>query len=1431
MKKTKKLLLFLLTMIMIVGATVAVSAAVSVPQYATPTKLSVKWDKWTVNKKTKEGSYMPASTGKKITLYTNMTDKIQNPLGNPVVDDSNGNVTGYKFYVSYQWTTSWKGDATPDRTDIDTTPEALALRDDLSGKVDPKVTVKSSNTAVASVANAIDVEGVEEKTSVKIASKKVTVDGKKVTQYTPTYTRTHTLTGTITVVPKSNGTANITIAYDLYNSKNVLTTKNMTKIAATVKTYADEITVGNAEDKEGVPTIALATNGTYALGAYTNADASSKGLTYKVESGSEGLKVNKNGLVTAATSKKVTEPHGTITITSADKAVSTSVKVTTQPVSVTKIGFGVTEWKDDAHTEWQSSTKQSSLALVTNADMDNHTAKVEAKKLGSYKVGKKNVTIYEPFVQEDPEVLYKSSNPAVAEVNPVTGEVVAKKNGKATITACLKLNNKVTSSVAVTVTTELSTLQANNVNTIVGKTGKIGAGVNAGVANVTYKYNINSIFVPELDENTGEICYNRDVLREENEKGTLSSAKKIAAFTKKYLTVDSKGTVKGVRPCMAQITVTASRKNGPSITKDVYAYVSAATNKVTTTITQVAGEGAGSDVAINSKNKAAVAITSEEEQVYEVKAELSPVTSYSKDEAATLNTDYVVTSSKPAVIEILQSNEGDYFIAPRAKGSSVITVTAADGSGKKQAITVTVTVDAYEISSAKAQYGILTDGFTDDITKKEYDYDEIKDLPVIVLKANSKNTYKASTEIAAKTNASASNTGVAYYYTNGTSASSIKNFKEGSFTIVVARSKDGKFEQKYVVYRPDQNMLATKEDVNFQIYFTGWNNEEGEIRIPTSNDDLDEETFSNPIWLTAGETIQLYSEVLLKDPDSGKLLTDVTAVTYATSNKKIATVSSAGLVKAVGRGYVTITATYRTSDGNKVATAEIYVGRSKASVEATIDAAINSQISGTDFNAITGAKPSYNSKTKTMTVAINDPSVNITELQGIGALGILNAIRFADYSLDINGCYVTILSGEDILSEINVAVMQNEAGTVWYDVQAGDTNYKANNYEELKSVVKKVIGSTGLDKTTWLDWAGLKMYVDAYYSGLETVTTPNGEEDVWFGYGDGTHYTVDFTITDAVLTSEINKEINAAMDDVDAYLEKYADQIPGIVDVDYNAETSTFTANVTVDEDLTFGELFDAMETGREDLVKIVMNTLDGFSGNVFVANAKVDATATINSTVNGETVGTQTALILFDGEYVSIETSYDISNLPDQVGNAIDRLEGLQIRDERGKVTEDRVNNAINRILNNTRIQNRKISELQDASGIATVTYTVGGRTITKNYTLRLNVILTEKEEMVIDAENYTVLTGDADISETETEETEAVETETEEAETEETETEETETEETEEVETEAEETEEVETETEEAEAEETETEETETVENEAAEVAGEATKVVVEE
>lgn len=458
----------------------------------------------------------------------------------------------------------------------------------------------------------------------------------------PAETERTALTGAETLLKENkNGTATMKTVYKLKLTAvangsakiTIASTDGKKKATLNVKvtTYADDIACSNTYTVDGKEYIDVAKNGSVNLGAaVTNGNATNKKLAYKVTTVDDKKAVKVSGSGVVSVTNKYTTGTAAITITaqgSKNKAVTKVVYVNVKGATAKLVPV-------------QDNTSTSAKTDVLGELNKRNTVSLKANRTSSaytYTIKMTGV--------DNKDLVFVSNKPAVASVD-ANGKITAKANGSAVITVSYKNDSKKTAKINVKVTTdvEVMTVAAKNFTIVANgsATADIAAKVNAGASNKGVTYSISQI----IDENGHVISEKREIA--------------------KYASVASNGKVRAKKPCI--ITVKATAKGDETISQAVTVTAIIPVNKV------AIKEG----TAVITKR--AFTLKDNEAATFTLAAEVTGKT------AEPTNKKVTWTSNKPAVASV----DANGVVTVKAKGSAVITATAADGSKKSAKITLTV---------------------------------------------------------------------------------------------------------------------------------------------------------------------------------------------------------------------------------------------------------------------------------------------------------------------------------------------------------------------------------------------------------------------------------------------------------------------------------------------------------------------------------------------------------------------------------------------------------------------------------------------------------------------------------------------------------------------------------------------------------------------
>lgn len=880
MNRIKKILITVCALVMALGTSIVSSAAA-------PTTVSVARVKaFTVTQDGKKAS--------KVTAYSNGTDK------------------NAKITVQYTY-----DDVTVKSKEGDVVKSTVAPAE---------VRVTSANRGIVNVASTL--KNAEAKPD---ESKATTKTDKKTGEVTTTVPVT--VEGELSYTPIAKGSTKITI-----EENTSLKGKKKTVLTVNVVTLADGITFGG-NVTEGVMTVAK--GGKLSLDAQISNAASNMNLKYEVTSvtDKDGKTVDlyKEGKADSGNKKEIAK------YAAVDKKGNVSLKNDTSKVSLGDFSAVVTVTSVDGNATGKVTVK-SAVAGESKAKVsvipDTTERKVPVGLLGknnaiAMKTNRgSSARTYQLNILTDKikksDVIFTSTNPAVAKVDLTTGKITAVGNGKATINLSSKYGSKVSApKVNVTVTTDVEAVTVADTYFEILANGKavakIAGAADKNASDKAVKYQIMSV-------TAGEKVF--------SDKSNVS----------KYVSVDGKGNVKMKQACEANIDVYAAKN------RDVHTNVTV--KGIVPVKTLVLKSGDVIDTSVKKKDSTTLFIKGAEDK------DVLPVTYQAmdagKNELAGKDVNVVSNSTKVAKIE---KTDNGFEVIPVGNGKATITATAADGSGAKVSIKVEVKTDAYEIQIAKAQKD--ADG---------------KDVLYIKKEANKQDvTCSFAKDIKAATNASASNKKVTYYLVDAEGKASaaakvtLKADERKTVKIVAADTREHGKENAGAVERTIDLVCVTDEKIADKYTVEIENKEE---LMP----------------LKVGESFTLSAK--LAAADEGKIAVDTTALTYTTSNKSVATVANGVITaKKPGTAQITVAYYKNKKDKTATAqaTVDVFVGRKDADVQKAVNSTITSTLNAENRD-YTGIKTAFNAKDNSFGLSILDPEKEFRNIKNTGLIAALKDV-------------------------------------------------------------------------------------------------------------------------------------------------------------------------------------------------------------------------------------------------------------------------------------------------------------------------------------------------------------------------------------------------------------------------------------------------------
>lgn len=505
-----------------------------------------------------------------------------------------------------------------------------------------------------------------------------------------------TVEGELSYTPVAKGSSKITIEENTSQKG-----KKKTVLNVNVVTLADGITFGG-NVTEGVMTVAK--GGKLSLDAKIGNVASNMNLKYEVTSvtDKDGKTVDlyKEGKADSSNKREIAK------YAAVDKKGNVSLKNDTSKVTLGDFSAVVTVTSTDGNATGKVTVK-SATAGESKAKVSVIPDTTE-KKVPVGLLGKNNAIAmktnrgssartYQLNISTDKikksDVIFTSTNPAVAKVDPATGKITAVGNGKAVINMSSKYGSKVSApKVNVTVTTDVEAVTVADTYFEILANGKavakIAGAADKNASDKAVKYQIMSV-------TAGEKVF--------SEKSTVS----------KYVSVDGKGNVKMKQACEANIDVYAAKN------RDVHTNVTV--KGIVPVKTLVLKSGDVIDTSVKKKDSTTLFIKGAEDK------DVLPVTYQAidagKNELSGKDVNVVSNNAKVAKIE---KTDNGFEVIPVGNGKATITATAADGSGAKASIKVEVKTDAYEIQIAKLQKD--ADGKDVIYVKKDVKCDFAKDI-------------------------------------------------------------------------------------------------------------------------------------------------------------------------------------------------------------------------------------------------------------------------------------------------------------------------------------------------------------------------------------------------------------------------------------------------------------------------------------------------------------------------------------------------------------------------------------------------------------------------------------------------------------------------------------------------------------------------------
>ena len=925
-------------------------------------------------------------------------------------------------------------------------------------------------------------------------------------------------------------------------------TKKSAKITVTVKNLVDEISYGAAtetDDLTGVEYVRVEKKGKVNLLASTNADASNKKLKYTIlehkvlkdgkwidsvnnkNKTAAVVKVDAKGNVTALTDAQA---KAVVCIYAQDQKAKVGNKTYTTGVYkfVTVYTAPASYAKNDiiqitnlnlkkANAKLGKNNTYAAQTLYTNTADAAHTLTLTAAAYDYAKEGR-NV-IY--TANKDKKVVYTTSNAKVATVS-ADGVVTAVGNGKATISAVPAYgftSPKATVQVTVKTKPEVITLAKDYLQVATKKTVKISAGI---VKTASYK-------------NLGyEVIEGKD-----------------------YATVNAKGVVKGVAEGTAKVKVFS--KDFPEVNKVVTVDVLNPVNKVA--ITDADGKAIPKKtITLYAYNGST--LKTKAPSTYQIKADVTAKT------GTPTNAETMASSSKGSVAGV-DGTASAMTIWANGPGTAKITVTAVDGSKKKDTVTVKVKQLVDEINVANS----YSDWKYNETTEE---YDEYKVLNVIkgvktAIKAtpnsnasNKKLTYELVGDATGITLDNKGNITVAKEYAGG---EIVINIKANDGVTLSETETTEAFVQKLIINPVDGATYATDETVNISGEYDVWND---------AAFTYDEDGDVSAVIMKKGKKVTL----------SANFANDVTDRTAKWSLKKgskgIAVKNGVVTAKSVTDN-ATVVLTYKTGAGkNDVATKEVKVCviQSDADYQKAISKNVKAQWNAEDRSYL-GAKAKFNDKNGRFDVQITDPSVVIADQKDTGVLSVFETL--VDITTD----------------RVEVCDYPENTDYIFERVD-GSFDVKVTKYVDDEEVFVKTISG--------FDAIGELIKEELTACGYVTLGDMNGiwpdlyvysvvEKDGFAPIESCAHYDAMFYINGADMETAIDANIQAGIDNLNA---SGVLDAAGISSVTYDAARNTATVNLK-DASVTVAEAEAAVKTEVIKTIEAIFADVEEADANVYL--------------------------------------------------------------------------------------------------------------------------------------------------------------------------------------------------------------------------------------
>lgn len=992
---------------------------------------------------------------------------------------------------------------------------------------------------------------------------------------------------TITITAVGNGKATIKLTdADPMNPKKAKTAK----VTVTVKTLVDEISFNTdvVKGTEAEQYVKVGVKGKVALGTYTNKIASSQKVKYvllgdakkyisvsgkgevsgkkntsELEAGYVEVLVlaqdqkyinplfNKDGtpsIDNKTGNQKYSKPatwgmNKVIKVYVGDPVVK-SAKILNVPFTTDKKGVSTETLYTDKYSKAQS---YATIELEANVSSTKHTFMLQTEAYSDVKWGGDVVA---------DAVTYTSNKPAIATVDE-NGVITAVGNGKAVITVvpvdgvALGGKEKLTINVNVTTAAEKIEMASTEVTAFAGSSYTIKANVNKGVKNTKLSYTLKSSTVEAVT-----LKGNKVTLKEEGVV-VVTVASQADSTVKKDITINFINPINKITATTKAVAVKKGVASVNEAAKAVNLFV-------------------GTDV-----NDTCIIDTTTEFKVKDQDGNVVKTTELPKDAEGKYKV--TVASNKPAVASV-EIVDGKIVVTAHSKGSANITVTATDGSKKKSnAVKINVLQKVDNIA--------VTNAVNEDVYFVLGAYDATKDVAVKTTAkfaatptstANNKKVTYAFAQVNGVVNATGSAITVSKDGKSVTlndkataelqkrfESSEVSEIKIGTLTVSAqdtekfysANAEGGVAEYTAKAVTVDVYALPAKEYMNLEdleaavadaVTAVNGVTVDETVTITEKKETIEVSKVGN-ITVTKGEKVYLGANIVIPARVSNRTLT------YKSDNKAV-TVDKNGVITgksvtatlpAVAKATVTVSG--KTENGEAFTTAiQVRVIPSQDDFDKELDAQITALLKGNDYTWL-GAKPSFNAKKSTLTLAISDIEMGKDAANAEMKEKLTDAMTVVKDAAEL-AVYGTATK----YNTVTVSDPDPASGNKWALVRVGaDVKVVVNgvevgkyNFTEADEAIADLAGYITTDIDDIVEWANKNLNVT-----LTAVNNFDGYDSESYE----TKYTVAVTIKEADVESFLDMKMKAAVDEFKEANDKNA---TGIKSVTYNPDKNAAVVNI-----------------------------------------------------------------------------------------------------------------------------------------------------------------------------------------------------------------------------------------------------------------------------